>query len=502
MRLQIALWLTTAAITGALVMGLELVAFRLYAPYFGYTIYVWGSMISVVMVALALGYAIGGHLADRSRSDVPLYSLILSSALYQLLILLTIRVFLPSLADRGEFLGTVLATLVIFAPPMTALATAGPFVIRLMARADRIGATAGYVYALSTTGSIVGILGTTFFLVPRFGTQTTLSVICAASAVLGLVGLAHRKRIALLALLPLLGLAFRPDLEWSTGTIWVGESAYNLVRVTRVEDRLVLRLNDERAVQTIRHETKGWTGRYYDNFALGPLLVPARRVLVLGMGAGGSITSTRAVAPNVEIDAVEIDGKVIEAAVRFFGISLTDPRLRIHKADARPWLRQSGRIYDVVHADLYHGGPYVPFYLVTVEFFEQVRSRMSDDAVLMVNVLDAGRERELLNSIGVTLKQVFPAVAVLSRMDGNHLLLAFTRDRDAASVRDTLPQVKSEHPVMDLIGRARRAIVDLSPSPRARVLTDDHAPVEGMTRRMLAEHTRHQNVESAHSAGP
>ena len=64
-----AFWLVTAILTGGIIMGLELVAFRLYAPYFGYSIYVWGSMISVVMVALSAGYVLGGWVADRSRTD-------------------------------------------------------------------------------------------------------------------------------------------------------------------------------------------------------------------------------------------------------------------------------------------------------------------------------------------------------------------------------------------------------------------------------------------------
>src|SRR5882724_800758 len=65
-------WLVTAMLAGAVMMSLELVAFRLYAPYFGYSIYVWGTMISVVMAALAVGYPLGGRLADRLREDLPL----------------------------------------------------------------------------------------------------------------------------------------------------------------------------------------------------------------------------------------------------------------------------------------------------------------------------------------------------------------------------------------------------------------------------------------------
>src|SRR5205085_5742093 len=144
-----------------------------------------------------------------------------------------------------------------------------------------------------------------------------------------------------------------------------------------------------------------------DDFALGPLLVPTHRVMVLGMGGGGSIQATRLTAPDAAIDAVEIDGKVIDAAKRFFDLR-PDSRLRIHTADARPWLNHDRGRYELVHVDLYHGGPYVPFYLTTVEFFKQVRSRMSDDGLLMMNVFDPSRREDVLASMVATLKQVYP----------------------------------------------------------------------------------------------
>src|SRR5437667_6437662 len=97
--MRFAMWLATPVITGAVIMSLELVAFRLYAPYFGYSIYVWGSMISVVMAALAAGYVIGGRLADRCRGDLPLYCTILASALFQLGIIRVVHSLLPWLAQ-------------------------------------------------------------------------------------------------------------------------------------------------------------------------------------------------------------------------------------------------------------------------------------------------------------------------------------------------------------------------------------------------------------------
>jgi len=469
-------------------MALELASFRLYAPYFGNSIYVWGSMISVVMLALSVGYAVGGWVADRSDTDLLLYGIILSSALYQLAIVLTVHMFLPSLAQYGECGGPVLATLIIFALPMTALAAVGPFVVRLLARAGHIGSTTGRVYALSTVGGIAGIFGTTFFLVPELGTQMTLEIWCATSALVGVAGLAGRRRLSLLGLLPLSVLAFMPQPSSSGDTIWLRESTYNQVRVLRRGSRLMLVLNAQGSVHTIRDEANGWTGYYYDDFVLGPLLVQAHRALVLGMGGGGSITAIRAVASNIEVDAVEIDPQVVEASLRFFGLLTDERRLRIHVADARPWLAQQHGIYDLVQVDLYQGGPYIPFYLVTLEFFELVRTHMSEEGLLMMNVFDAGPKKELLLSAGATLRRVFPSVAVLAREDGNNIVLAFARERRGAWIRGRLQRAEGSPTVERLARKAAHAIVDFEAPRGTPILTDDHAPVEEMTRRMMAKH--------------
>jgi predicted membrane-bound spermidine synthase len=340
--IRLALWWVTPVFTGAIMMAQEIVAFRLYAPYFGYSIYVWGSMISVVMAALALGYAIGGWGADQSQTALPLYITLLGSAIYQLAILFAIHSILPVFARMGDFAGTVLASMVIFAPPMTAMATACPFIIRLLAKSGHVGSVAGKVSALATVGSIGGILATSFWLVPFFGTQKTLAVICAMSAVIAVAGLTFRAPGALLLLPMIVGvLHFVPETTWSHSTVWVQESPYNLVRVVRDGPRLMLKLNDESGIHTIRDELTGWTGQYYDDFALGPLLAPAHRLLVLGMAGGGSIASTRITAPEIDIDAVEIDPKVVEAATRFFGMNPQDGLLHIYVADARPWLTRN-----------------------------------------------------------------------------------------------------------------------------------------------------------------
>jgi spermidine synthase len=485
-RIRRALWMSTPFFTGAVIMAQELVAFRLYAPYFGYSIYVWGSMISVVMAALAAGYALGGWVADRTQSDLVLYFTILGSALYQLGILFTVHSLLRALTHMGDFTGVLLASLIIFVPPMTAMATACPFLIRLLANSGHVGSAAGKIYAISTVGSIAGVLVTSFFLVPHLGTQKTLTVICLLSAAAAAAGLALHTRTVLLAL-GLIGvlLPLVPSPTSTPNTLWAADSPYNLVRVVRNGEWLLLKLNEEAGVHTIRNERAALTGHYYDEFALGPLLTPAKRLLVLGLGGGGSIASTRITAPEIEIDAVEIDPKVVEAAVRFFGVNPQDGRLRIHVADARPWLAQNRSRYDLVHVDLYQGGPYIPFYLVTREFFEAVRAHISANGLLMMNLFDTGRGQELLISTVATLKQVFPSVMVLSVGSHNRMLLAFCEESSEASVRARLESFRGDQTIQRLAKRAESQVTALQVPDGTVVFTDDFAPVEEMTRRML-----------------
>lgn len=480
-------WIATATITGAIVMAMELTAFRLYAPYFGNSIYVWGSMISVVMLALAVGYSLGGWLADRKPTDAVLYWIIFGSGVYQLGIVFLVRPVMLKLWQSGDFVGPALATVIIFVPPMTALAMTSPFVVRLLARAGHVGSMVGRVFALSTAGSIAGVLATSFYLVPQFGTRTTMQILCGASIVIGTAGLMARRKIAALLALPGALLFFLPIPKAPPTLLWSGDSAYNRILVFESKGLRWLVLNDPRFAQTFEKVGSVNSGYYLDEFALGPVVVPAKNLLVLGMGAGGSIQASRAMAPNLEIDAVEIDPKVVWVAQEFFGLPKNDAKLHVHIADARPWLAERAAKYDLVHIDLFQGGPYVPFYLTTREFFELVKSRMTTDGALMVNVLDTSPEQELMESMGATLRKVFPSVERLSTAKGNHILFAFAEKRALSDTVARLKQGGGPSWVQSLEEEAEGRMAEFEPRAGATIFTDDRAPIEEMTRRMLAE---------------
>ena len=467
-------------------MSLEIAAARLLAPYLGSSLQVWGSLISMILGAMALGYAIGGRVADRASGDGPIFAAIVASGVYQTGVLLLAHPILRRLAPWPDIEATLAAIVVLFAPPTILLAGVGPCVIRLCAR-ERVGTAAGVVSALGAIGSIVGVLLTSFDLLPQVGTRATLQGLAALSLLLGAIGLLPR-RSSILGL-AVVALPWAPDRERLPNTVWAAESIYHLVQVVEWGSRRGLLLDQEQGLHTAIDLRGGRAHGYWDDFAVGPLLTRGHRVLVLGMGGGASIRAVRSADPEATIDAVEIDPVVVRVAAEQFGVE-PGPALRIHLGDARRFLATSSSSYDIIQMDLFRGGPEIPSHLTTQEFYELARGHLNHGGVLMVNVFDIAPGHPLLASVGTTLSQAFPAIFVQSFRQMNHMVMAFGDARTLPEVRAALEA--APQPVSEIAREVLRDVQPLPPAPGAMILTDDRAPVERLTRLMM---------ESARTAG-
>jgi hypothetical protein len=474
------LWLVTALLAGAVAMALEIMAARLLAPYLGSSLQVWGSLISVILGAMALGYAIGGRRADRSPGDGPMFAAIMASGVYQAGVLFFAHPMLRRLTTWPEIEATLAAIVVLFAPPTFLLAGVGPCVIRLSA-GKSVGTTAGGVYALGTIGSIVGVLLTSFVLLPDIGTRATQQGLAAVSLILGTIGLLPRR--GAIVGLAALALPFAPERAWPARTVWTAESIYHVVQVVELGSLRGLVLDQEQALHSALEPKGGRTHGYWDDFAMGPLLARGHRVLVLGMGGGASVHAVRSADPEAMIDAVEIDPLVVQVASEQFGI-MPGPDLKIHVGDARRFLASSADRFDVIQMDLFRGGPEIPGHLATREFYELARARLDPGGVLMINVFDLAPGHPLLASIATTLSQVFPGILVRSHNQLNHTVLAFGEPRSLPEVRRALDAAPT--PVAEIAREVSRDLQPFSPDRGAIILTDDRAPVEQLTRQMMA----------------
>jgi hypothetical protein len=179
-----------ALLSGAAVMAYEILASRVIAPYFGSSVYTWGNLIGVVLMALATGYIAGGWLADRFMSGVlPGLFLIASGGLVAATPFLAAPVSAWALSLGMPMEQAALAAcLALFFPASALMGTTSPFALKLLARSMRsIGSASGTLYGVSTIGSLMGTFLTTLYLVnvPWLGSRRCLLL---AAAVLVLAG--------------------------------------------------------------------------------------------------------------------------------------------------------------------------------------------------------------------------------------------------------------------------------------------------------------------------
>ena len=239
-------WLyCTVFLTGAAVMVIELLGTRLIAPFYGASLYVWTSLISVTLIALALGYYWGGIWADRTKSGLSL--IIAIAGLLTIIIPWLTGPVLLATDPLGLRLGSFVSTLILFSPSLIMLGMVGPFAVKLStATLAKVGASTGSIYAVSTVGSVIGTLFLGFYLFPLIGSREIFIGLGIALFLLAIIVayIEHRhlkstKTIVPTALLVIIGIGLYPQIANSNQaesndsfqTRFERESLYGWVRV-------------------------------------------------------------------------------------------------------------------------------------------------------------------------------------------------------------------------------------------------------------------------------
>jgi predicted membrane-bound spermidine synthase len=483
---------------GALVFGAgigalatEITASRLLAPYFGSSTIVWANLIGIVLAALAVGYWLGGRVADRRPEPVLLGFIVLASAVLVAAIPFVAEPFLDLTvegldeASAGAVVGSFFGVLLLCAPPVLLLGMVSPFAIRLaVSTVETAGAVAGRLYALSTAGSLLGTFLPALVLIPAVGTQRTFLVVAALLALSScfLLGLRYLVVAAVLAAL----VALPPGaVKPQAGLLHEETSYHQFIQVVEEPDgRRLLYLNEGIAVHSVWRRDSVLTGGVWDAFLAVPSLLgrPLERVAILGNAAGTTARALGVYQPEATIDGVEIDPAVTRVGRRYFGLE-DNPRMTVHDVDARPFLRSTDRRYDLIVVDAYHQ-PYVPFYLATREFFRLVRDRLAPGGIVALNVAAVPDDKRLVDAIGTTLAAELPQVLQWPALRFNTIVLGLT---EPSSQRERERRLRSGPedlaPLRELLARDVRPVV-----PSGRAWTDDRAPVEWLTDRMIVSY--------------
>lgn len=513
-------------VAGMASMSLEFAASRILIPVFGSSIYTWGSLIGVILTGLSLGYHIGGKLADKNPNFPKLCLVIFSAGLY--------IIFIPFIAPplTSSFIqfvsdsqyASLFAVFTLLIVPTFLLGIVSPYAIKLATRRlAELGNVSGNLYSLSTIGSIVGTFLTVFVLIPTFeinyiifGLGVTLMFFSS------LFGLARLPKI-LAAFVVVLLLFFPSTSLSSTGTVMVHtgtlvyekETLYSHLDVIDRGNIRTLYLDSNIHSQMYKNKPEELVNTYTKYFHLGFLFNPnAKDVLFIGGGGFSGPKNFLSTYSDVRIDVVEIDPDVISAAREYFNLPVDNDgsRLMIYNDDARNFLSKTEKTYDLIILDAFSKN-YVPFHLMTLEYFQLLDKKLTSDGVIISNNIGSmtGDRSDIIRAVYKTISQVFPSVYVFPTEHNSgtlqNIMLAAMKTpieysknelRQLASNNDNNHNSSTVLDGLNYLEHLYEAELKTSEVP---LLTDQFAPVEILINPVTDEPYNLENVPTKGSTG-
>jgi spermidine synthase len=424
-------------ISGAATLALEILGTRILGPYYGVSLFLWSALIAVTLVALGLGYAVGGLVADRGGSSRRLCMLLLAAGVWVLFIPLIREPILTVGGNLGLRTAVLLAAGLLFFPPLFLLGMVSPVAIRLRAKSiEVVGRSAGTVSAISTLAGVVSALATGFYFVPYLGVTVLTLSIGALLFVVGLVGLFVQKTLreslgatAISIAAGLVAVALNAFSAQHVETFLITEvqSPYAELRVEDHPEGRILLVDG--AVHS-QADTLSWQSplEYVAVMDLAMYMFDRKgEALLVGLG-GGSIVKNL-VDRGWTVDAVEIDPEIVRLAHTYFG--LRSDEAVVHTMDGRRFLRETTKQYDIIMIDAFGSGA-IPFHMVSKEAFQLCRERLEPEGLLAINVWAMGWDDPVMRNIAATVGTEFVEVLALPIAEppnrlGNLVLMASNR---------------------------------------------------------------------------
>ncbi|MCD6309923.1 MAG: fused MFS/spermidine synthase [Candidatus Eremiobacteraeota bacterium] len=477
-------------ICGMAVMIVEVLGTRLVAPFYGASLYVWAALILVTLVGLALGYWFGGMFADRSPRLPVLLGIIAFAGFFILLLPFIHKGILLFFGAWGLELGSLFSALVLFIPPMLLLGMVSPFCVKLLSSGEEhLGLTVGSIYGLSTVGGVIGVLLSTFVLIPLVGVRKVFVVVSIFLLLLSLVGWIITRRsagiVTALILLVAGGFAFSyhapvPASDRITLVDKV-DSPYGELKILDMGRNRCLMMDG--VMQTASFKDRkvkpgdGLKHRY--NMELLPYFNPRGRTALL-VGLGGGLLVDLLSPYGFEFEMVEIDPRVVELARRYFDF---DRDCAV--GDGRYYLKTRNRKYDFVLLDALQGES-LSSYLFTVEMFELARSKLKPGGILAINSLGIPGKSKISDVIANTLSEVFPHVIYYRSLEADKpQLVTFFASMEPLSLDDAEKYAKEKHVDFapfetfgELLAMVKTRRVPFAPDSSV-IITDDYNPLEG-----------------------
>lgn len=489
MPLWLLLTLQTAVSAASLVV--EIVAGRMLAPHVGMSLYTWTSIIAVVLAGFSAGHWWGGRLAERPVEKALAWTggALIAAALTTAIAVNLLRLVATPLLDAvgHPVWGIATITTAVFFLPSFFAGVPAPVLAHVSvtrAAPDQQGRALGAMFAAGAIGAIAGTLLAGFLFISWLGTSATLAVVTATYVVSGLLlfwlARSAALKIAAIAALAALGLS---GLALATPNPCTVESRYFCIRTVDMS------ADPESPVHlmVIDHLGHGMSARdvptvmFTEHAAMLDELArrraPRADFTSFFIG-GGSYSIPRAFAEHGTGPMVvaEIDPAVTALAERDFWFD-PDTVTILHEDARRALLTRPDQLYDVIIGDAFTD-VVVPVHLVTQEFFELARSRLTQDGTFLMNVIDYEDRLQALGSIVRTMRQVFPSVEVWTQAaqpdPGSRMVFVIA----AGNSPSDFDEFSAPMPFRMTFGALGDRFITQIAEARGQILTDDYAPID------------------------
>ncbi len=492
--------LLIAFIEGAAVMAAELLSAKMLAPFFGTTIFAWAAVLAITLLALATGYYTGGWLTTRQPPSRLLVTILLVSGFFLLIMPSLSAWTMTSLIKVNLLPGLVISLMAFVFPPVFCFGMVSPVIVHmLVSNLDQTGRTAGRVYAVSTLGGVINTLLLGFLIMPQFGIKGPAMVYGLMVLILPLL-LIRRKVKPLPVVTSLIVIVLILYYQLGKGEqqserfkiLYASEGILGQVKVVDVNGMLLNgKLMEPRGLivnntwQTFYNRTDQENLLDYVYF-IKPLLSrfdgnSGNSMLV---GLGGGMLAKEIKKTGMPLEVIEIDGRLKTLARRYFGL---DPAIPVIVDDGRHHINKTDKDYSLVILDAFLGEN-APWHLLTEECFHTLKSKLSEDGLLIIEFYGHihGKPGRPARSVLATLEHCGFKVQMIGTRkedapDRNLIFFASLKDFPLEGLKyDENPYARE--PIHDL----REYLV---PSPHdemedALILTDNHPALELMLGRV------------------
>lgn len=422
-------------LSGAIGMGLELIAARVLSPYVGSSNVVWTSIIGIILVSMSLGYWLGGKKADKEASGNVLSRLLLGSALFTSIIPLLETIVVKEFAGivSNLIVAAILCAIIVFSIPSFILAMISPFAVKMKSMQEtEIGSLSGRISSLSTIGSITGTFLMGFVLIPNIGVTNInigITILLVVMSILARDDINKKYILSTISLVVVMIILMfigkwvfklaNPEILVDTDSqysrIWVKQvnTAKTTYKTLQVDTGL------ESYIDTETGEMGAMYLRYYDLFEY--LNKDAKSTLMIGGAAYTYPIHYLQKYEDKTIDVVEIDEKMTQIAEEQFGLNAKDERLKIYTQDGRSYLNYSENKYDTILIDAFKGLN-APFELTTYEALVHAKKMLNDNGIVLTNIISSleGEDTDFIEYEYATYKAVFDDVKIFQVQDRDY----------------------------------------------------------------------------------